>query len=126
MNKKQILITVIGGVVIFIVSFLLTYFISSNVGKSESNNLRVGSYTLEYGIYKGVEQDYDADKGKAVKKEIKIVLSKDKITTNNISKKYEVKSGSIFVDNVEMYKVTANNKFVLLAGSGVEFVYEKW
>ena len=124
MNKKQILITVIGGVVVFILSFLLSYFISSKCTKSE-NALKVGSYTLEYGTYKGIEQEYDADKEKVVNKEMKVVLSTDKIVVGDISKKYEVKGSSIYVDGTEMYEVTANNKFILLAGSGVECVYEK-
>ena len=87
----------------------------------EDNVLKVGVYTLNYGKYKGTEDYYNQDTGKTEKKEKTIILTKE--TINN--EKYEVKDNMLYVNGYSLYEVKGNNKLYLLAGSGVEYNYEK-
>ena len=130
LSKKEILILVIVFLVVVPISALSIYtIINKTPGKTKENKvnslttnnvLKVGEYSLKYGTYKGIENEYDPDTEKVEKKEIKLVLSKSEIN----GEKYEVKGMSLFVNGYEMYKVIANNKMELLAGEGVELVYE--
>ena len=52
-------------------------------------------------------------------KSVRVVLTKD--TINNQT--YIIKGNSLYVNNIEMYKVSANNKIAVLAGGGVEVEY---
>lgn len=126
MSKKEIIILVIVFLLVVSISTVSIYFIinkkpSGNSADNPTNSvLKVGKYSLEYGTYKGTESEYNPDTEKVEKKEIKVVLSNNKINDT----KYEVKGTSLYVNGYEMYKVIANNKMELLAGEGVELVYE--
>ncbi len=126
MSKKEIIILVIVFLLVVSISTVSIYFIinkkpSGNSDDNPTNSvLKVGKYSLEYGTYKGTESEYNPDTEKVEKKEIKVVLSNNKINDT----KYEVKGTSLYVNGYEMYKVIANNKMELLAGEGVELVYE--
>ena len=133
MSKKEILIIIITAIIVTILSFIITYSIINkditldNSTKTTSNKevLEVGNYTLNYGIYKGKELDYNQDTYQIEEKEIILKLTKDKIISNNTEESYIVKVNEIYINNYPIYRVTANNKFILLAGEGVEFVYEE-
>ena len=126
MSKKEIIILVIVFLLVVSISTVSIYFIinkkpsGNSVNTSTNSLLKVGKYSLEYGTYKGTESEYNLDTEKVEKKEIKVVLSNNKINDT----KYEVKGTSLYVNGYEMYKVIANNKMELLAGEGVELVYE--
>ena len=127
LSKKEIIILVIVFLIVVAISTVTIYSIinkkpsGNGVDDKVSNTLKVGNYSLKYGTYKGMETEYNHDTKKTEKKEIKLVLSKDKINDT----KYEVKGTSLYVNGYEMYKVIANNKMELLAGEGVELVYEE-
>ena len=126
MNQKEILIVIIAGIISFLISFFLFY--SPSTDKENNNNnqkLSIVTYTLNYGTYKGYETEYNPDTKKAKKKEIKIELTKDNLKINNEMKNYTIENDTIYIDKNPIYKITGNNKFILLAGSGVEFKYEK-
>ena len=120
MSKKQIIILVIVFVLVALISTISIYLLLNPKNKSTSNDLKVGKYTLTYGKYKGTETEYDNDTNKVISKEIKIELTKDKINNED----YIVKGESLYVNGFELYKVVSNNKILLLAGEGVEFIYE--
>ena len=130
LSKKEIIILVIVFLLVIFISTISIYFIinrnpnqkkENNVSSpSISNVLKVGEYSLKYGLYKGIVNEYNSDTEKLEKKEITLTLSKSKINDEI----YEVKGMSLYVNGYEMYKVIANNKIELLAGEGVEFIYE--
>lgn len=120
MSKKQIIILVIVFVLVALISTISIYLLLNPKNKSTSNDLKVGNYTLTYGKYKGTETEYDNNTNKVISKEIKIELTKDKINNED----YIVKGESLYVNGFELYKVVSNNKILLLAGEGVEFIYE--
>ena len=126
MSKKQIIILIIAFVSIVFISAISIYSLSN---KNTTNNnpkdktskiLEIGNYKLHYGNYKGIEKEYDNDTETITEKEIIFNLSKERIN----GEIYEVKGMSLYVNGYEMYKVIANDKVELLAGEGVEFVYE--
>ena len=124
MNKKQIIILIVVFLsVIFISAISMNFLFNNNHNQSTktSNVLKVGEYTLNYGQYKGYEEEYNYDTETTEKKEITLNLSKSKINDQT----YEVKGTRLYVGGYEMYQVVANNKIRLLAGSGVDFEYEK-
>lgn len=127
MSKKEFLILIIVFISVIAISALSIYFIfnkdESNKDESPkiSNVLKVGDYTLQYGQYKGIEEEYNADTQTLEKKEIILNLSKNKINDEF----YEVKGMSLYINGYEMYKVIANDKIKLLAGEGVDFEYER-
>ena len=130
MSKKEIFILVIAFIVVTFASTILIYFIINKSPSDKKENsadnstspsaLRVGSYSLKYGTYKGFENEYNPDTEKIEKKEKTLTLTNTKINSEN----YEVKGMSLYVNGYEMYKVIANNKIELLAGEGIEFEYE--
>ena len=119
MSKKEIIILIVTFILVMLISALITS--SNSDSKKESVELQVGDYVLKYGTYKGIGTEYNYDTNKNEEKEITLILAKDKINNQT----YEVKGLSLYVNGIEMYKITANNKFTLLAGEGVDFVYEK-
>ncbi len=73
MSKKEILILIIVFLSVIIISALSMYFIFSKTTDESSkisNVLKVGDYTLRYGQYKGIEEEYNADTQTLEKKEI--------------------------------------------------------
>lgn len=122
MSKKEFLILIIVFISVIAISALSIYFIfNKDENPKISNVLKVGDYTLQYGQYKGVEEEYNADTQTLEKKEIILNLSKNKINDEF----YEVKGMSLYINGYEMYKVIANDKIKLLAGEGVDFEYER-
>lgn len=122
MSKKEFLILIIVFISVIVISALSIYFIfNKDESPKISNVLKVGDYTLQYGQYKGIEEEYNADTQTLEKKEIILNLSKNKINDEF----YEVKGMSLYINGYEMYKVIANDKIKLLAGEGVEFEYER-
>lgn len=128
MSKKEFIFLIIVFLSVIVISTLSTYFIfnknhSKNIDESSKtiNSLKVGNYTLRYGQYKGIEEEYNTDTQKLEKREIKLNLSKNKIN----DERYEVKGMSLYINGYEMYKVIANDKIKLLAGEGVDFEYER-
>ena len=122
MSKKEFLILIIVFISVIAISALSIYFIfNKDESPKISNVLKVGDYTLQYGQYKGIEEEYNADTQTLEKKEIILNLSKNKINDEF----YEVKGMSLYINGYEMYKVIANDKIKLLAGEGVEFEYER-
>ena len=122
MSKKEFLILIIVFISVIAISALSIYFIfNKDESPKISNVLKVGDYTLQYGQYKGVEEEYNADTQTLEKKEIILNLSKNKINDEF----YEVKGMSLYINCYEMYKVIANDKIKLLAGEGVDFEYER-
>ena len=122
MSKKEFLILIIVFISVIAISALSIYFIfNKDESPKISNVLKVGDYTLQYGQYKGVEEEYNADTQTLEKKEIILNLSKNKINDEF----YEVKGMSLYINGYEMYKVIANDKIKLLAGEGVDFEYER-
>lgn len=122
MSKKEFLILIIVFISVIAISVLSIYFIfNKDENPKISNVLKVGDYTLQYGQYKGVEEEYNADTQTLEKKEIILNLSKNKINDEF----YEVKGMSLYINGYEMYKVIANDKIKLLAGEGVDFEYER-
>ena len=121
-SKKEFLILIIVFISVIVISALSIYFIfNKDENPKISNVLKVGDYTLQYGQYKGVEEEYNADTQTLEKKEIILNLSKNKINDEF----YEVKGMSLYINGYEMYKVIANDKIKLLAGEGVDFEYER-
>ena len=123
MNKKEVIIIVVSGIVSILLGFFVTYFLMSNMNKE--SKISAGKYSLNYGTYKGTAEEYDPDTKKTNKNELKIEITKDKIKSDSGEKSYTVKGEKIYVDDIVMYEVTGNNKFIMLVGSGVEFIYEK-
>ena len=122
MSKKEFLILIIVFLSVIAISALSIYFIfNKDESPKISNVLKVGDYTLQYGQYKGIEEEYNADTQTLEKKEIILNLSKNKINDEF----YEVKGMSLYINGYEMYKVIANDKIKLLAGEGVDFEYER-
>ena len=122
MSKKEFLILIIVFISVIAISALSIYFIfNKDESPKISNVLKVGDYTLQYGQYKGVEEEYNADTQTLEKKEIILNLSKNKINDEF----YEVKGMSLYINGYEMYKVIANDKIKLLVGEGVDFEYER-
>lgn len=122
MSKKEFLILIIVFISVIAISALSIYFIfNKDESPKISNVLKVGDYTLQYGQYKGIEEEYNADTQTLEKKEIILNLSKNKINDEF----YEVKGMSLYINGYEMYKVIANDKIKLLAGEGVDFEYER-
>lgn len=122
MSKKEFLILIIVFLSVIAISALSIYFIFNKDESSKiSNVLKVGDYTLQYGQYKGIEEEYNADTQTLEKKETILNLSKNKINDEF----YEVKGMSLYINGYEMYKVITNDKIKLLAGEGVDFEYER-
>ena len=122
MSKKEFLILIIVFISVIAISALSIYFIfNKDENPKISNVLKVGDYTLQYGQYKGVEEEYNADTQTLEKKEIILNLSKYKINDEF----YEIKGMSLYINGYEMYKVIANDKIKLLVGEGVDFEYER-
>ncbi len=64
MSKKEIIILIIVFLLVIVISALSIYYIfnkSYDEGSKNSNILKVGEYTLRYGKYKGVEEEYNVD-----------------------------------------------------------------
>ena len=121
-NSLWYLILIIVFISVIAISALSIYFIfNKDESPKISNVLKVGDYTLQYGQYKGIEEEYNADTQTLEKKEIILNLSKNKINDEF----YEVKGMSLYINGYEMYKVIANDKIKLLAGEGVDFEYER-
>ena len=124
MSKKQIIILIVVFFSVIFISTISMYFLfnSNRNNRTKIDNvLKVGTYTLNYGQYKGYEEEYNYDTETVEKKEITLNLSKTEINNQT----YEVKGTALYVNGYEMYQVVANNKIRLLAGSGVDFEYEK-
>lgn len=122
MSKKEFLILIIVFISVIAISALSIYFIfNKDESPKISNVLKVGDYTLQYGQYKGIEEEYNADTQTLEKKETILNLSKNKINDEF----YEVKGMSLYINGYEMYKVITNDKIKLLAGEGVDFEYER-
>ncbi len=139
LGKIKIIIIIIVGLLFLCGSFLISYNAAKDVEIIEDNEpkkekkidkkeeyLKVGKYKLKYGTYKGIEEEYDPDTDKTIKMEIKIELNKDKMIVNGNSMNYKVKDDNyIYINEVKMYEVTANNEFTLIAGAGIDFKYVK-
>ena len=130
MSKKQIIILIVVGLVMFISTFLGVYFLTNDKESSSSNKKQdsaivLKDYKLQYGTYVGEESEYNPDTKKTETKKVKIKVTKDKIN----DQEYIVKGNSIYIKSngkeIEMYEVTADNAFTLLAGSGIEYKLEK-
>ena len=128
MNKKQIIILIIVGLVIFIATFFGVYLQLTNddgkpkeTKKAVDNAIILKDYKVTYGTYVGVEKEYN-DKTQAItSKNVKMNVSKDSIN----GEKYVVKDNSIYVNGYELYKVTNNDELKLLAGSGIEYKLDR-
>ena len=140
LGKIKIIIIIIVGLLFLCGSFLISYNAAKDIKIVEDQEepkkekkkdkkeeyLKVGKYKLKYGTYKGIEEEYDPDTDKTIKMEIKIELNKDKMIVNGNSMNYKVKDDNyIYINEVKMYEVTANNEFTLIAGAGIDFEYVK-
>ena len=124
MNIKKVIILIVIFILTLLFSSLLSYFILNHdkMIKPQSNNtITIGNYSLKYGNYVGYEEEYDYDNDKVEKKKKTILFTKDKI--NNDA--YKINGNKLQVNGFDLYEVVANNKFILLAGEGVEFNYEE-
>ena len=133
MNNKEKLFLSLIFVGVLLISSISSYYIfkphdvlNDNTQEEKKDTkqievLKVGAYTLNYGTYKGIEEYYDQDTGKTEKKEKTLTLTKQTIN----GEKYEVKENMLYVNGYSLYEVKGNNKLFLLAGSGVEYNYEK-
>lgn len=127
MNKKQIIIILIVGIVTFLLTTALTYEILSNKDKilsSDETVLQLDKYTLKYGKYKGIEEAYNQDNGKIIKTESKMELTKTEIKVKSYKSTYSVKGNKLITSSGIEYEAFGNNKIRLLAGSGIEYTYE--
>ena len=137
LSTIKIIIIIVVGLLCLTGSFLISYNATKDVKVVEDKEdkkekkkdkdtkeeyLKVGKYKLQYGTYKGTEEEYDSDKEKTIKTEVKVELTKDKMIVNGNSMNYKVKDDNyIYINEVKMYEVTANNKFTLIAGAGIDF-----
>ena len=127
MTKKQLIILVAVGLVIFIATFFGVYLLSTNDDgkpkgvKEVKNAIVLTDYIVSYGTYVGVEKEYNDKTGAVTDKEVKMEVTKDKINGES----FTVKGNSIYVNGYEMYEVTKDNQLKLLAGSGIDYVLSK-
>lgn len=128
MNKKQLIVLVVVGLVIFVATFFGVYLLSTNddgrpkKSKNDVDNaIILKDYKVTYGTYIGIEKEYN-DKTQAItNKTVKMEVTKDTIN----KEKYVVKDNSIYVNGYELYKVTKNDELKLLAGSGIDYRLDK-
>jgi flagellar basal body-associated protein FliL len=128
MSKKQIIVLIVVGLILFAATFLGVYLLRTNDdGKIEKKKIKpknaivLKDYTVAYGTYIGEEKEYNPDTKKIESQKVKIEVTKD--TINN--QKYTVKNNSIYIDGFELYEVKKNNEFTLLAGAGTDYKLEK-
>lgn len=113
-----------------IILILLSIFpMQSNLCYAKIKNypnkiIKSGSFTLEYGQYKGIETDYDHQINEIKAKEVFATLTKNKIIINGIQTKYKIKNNKLYVNNIAMYEIIGNNKLLMLAGGGIIFEHE--
>lgn len=113
-----------------IILILLSIFpMQSNLCYAKIENypnkiIKAGSFTLEYGQYKGIETDYDHQIHEIKEKEVFATLTKNKIIINGIPTKYKIKNNKLYVNNIAMYEIIGNNKLLMLAGGGIIFEHE--
>lgn len=78
MSKKEFLILIIVFISVIVISALSIYFIfNKDESPKISNVLKVGDYTLQYGQYKGIEEEYNADTQTLEKKRNNIKFIKE-------------------------------------------------
>lgn len=138
MNKKEIIIIIVIGLLAILLSFFIVYSLKSKteqpdtpVKKTEKKktqntdgDLVVGDYSLKFGTYKGMEEEYDPDTEKVKKTEVILEINKDELIYNGEASSYEIKGNYIYAGQI-MYEVTDNNVLVLQAGAGIKFKYYK-
>lgn len=128
MTKKQIIISVLAGFLVFVATFLGVYMLLTNDDnkpkekkEKPKNAIILKDYTVSYGTYIGEEKEYNPETEKITSKVVKMEVTKDTIN----GQKYTVKENSIYVNNYEMYEVTKNDELKLLAGYGIEYKLNK-
>ena len=146
-SKKVIIIALIIAIILAVAIGFVTYKMTlNNKGGTENkqnnvtnskkndttNSLKVGNYTLQYGIYKGysIEYNWDDEKGEVVesgKTELILKLNSDNTYELGEEKyKFSVVGLNIIVpefNNTAMFKAIGNNKIELLAAEGIEMTY---
>ncbi len=130
MNKRQIIILTIVGLIIFGATFAGVYLMKKSDDnkpkEQEKKALKLRDYSLEYGTYVGEEKEYDPDKDVIISNKVKIVLTKDTLGDQN----YTVLDNSLYIkasngNDIEMYEATKDNEFNLLAGNGIKYTLKK-
>ena len=128
MSKKQVIVLIVVGLILFAATFFGVYLLRTNDdGKpvkkdtKPKNAIILKNYYVSYGTYIGEEKEYNPDTKKKKRKKVKIEVTKD--TINN--QKYTVKDNSIYIDGFLLYEVKTNNEFTLLAGAGTDYKLEK-
>lgn len=136
MDKKQIGIIVVIGVIAFAITMGIMYLQSnksstntntentSSTKKVTNTEIKVGNYTIKYGKYKGVEEEYDPDNDIMNKKNVFVEITETMIKTGDYSETYIISGNKLVTSNRIEYEVIENNKIVLLAGGGIEYEYQ--
>lgn len=142
-DKKIIIITLVLATILAFITGFVTYKITINNKNNQSDSLNpnksakflnVGEFSLQYGVYKGynIEYDWDDKSQKMVeisKNELTLKLNSDNTYELSGEKhKFSVVGLDIVVpdfNNNIMMKVIGNNKIVLQVGAGIEMIYNK-
>lgn len=133
-SKKVIIITLIIATILSFLTGIVTYKITLNSNYKENNkkSLVVGNYSLQYGMYKGFNIEYEWDeqtqkKIESSKQEIILKLNSDGTYELTGEKHKFLVSGSFIIvpdfNNMAMFEVIGNNKIVYQVDSGVEMTY---
>ena len=129
MDKKQIGMLAIIGILVIALTVGITYFLlkPKSESKSSINNkseIKVGNYTIKYGKYVGVSEEYNPDTDSVDKKEVYLTLTETMIKIDDNTQTYKVVENKIITSSSLEYEVIGNNRIMLLAGGGVEYKYE--
>lgn len=135
MDKKQIVLITIVGLVIISLTIGVMYKISNKDnnfkgnGKTEEkqriNEINVGNYTIKYGKYKGVIEEYNPDTETMDKEIVYIEITNTMIKKDGNALTYSIKGDKLNTGNGLEYEVIANNKIELLVGGGIIYEYNE-
>lgn len=122
MNKKQIFILI--GVFLVIFLGIITIFVI--IPSINSNKLVIGNFSLKYGLYEGIEKEYDPDLGKVIetKKEL-LLLNEDELKMGDTVYPFTIRGNKLYVYGTEYFEVTKNNNLTLVIGGGIDYEWKK-
>ena len=127
MSKKEIGIIILIGFVIFLITIGIMYMALNNNSKVQNKDsmekITVGNYTINFGKYKGIEEEYNPGTESMNKKEVFLEISQTMIKNGN-SETYEIKNNKLVISSGIEYQVLANNKIELLVGGGIIYEYQ--